>query len=565
MSTLLQLVHFSHWLAAIALWLVAAYCLTLRKKPIILSLIAFCFLSGLWALLAALIVATPDLATKIALNRLKLVCPVLLPSSILAIAINIKFSQTWHKIVFILSSIVPTISLVLLSSTDTHQLLVGSYDLLIIAGREYLTFENGSWFSIHSANSRIIVLSTVGALLLIAKNMSAQHRARVMLVLFAILLPFIVDTLAVHFWPVLRIIQLTPTLLLLSACLLMHGIVKNNFVDIIPLAQDFVLNNSNDVYLIFDEDDRLVDFNKMAAKELDLSRQQLGYSLSDLSLSSEKISKVLSLGDAAPFVYSLNEEFYEFVRNDCLDEKNIRRGLVIAGKNVTLRIQNERFLESINEIQTRILAVVSHDFTGNLASSILLAQSALRAKDRWSREELISCIQNIEVISQQNALLVQDLLEWSKRSLGMNVEGVDIDLMGLITDVCDFVEYQASEKNLDVITSMNGPTAIKVDAAALRTVARNLLSNAIEASHKSGRVWMTFATSEQNLQLEVKDQGRGIDEESCKRIFDLNKSDSQGLGLFLCHEFVARMNGSIEVRSELGVGTTFLVIVPLLS
>ena len=95
----------------------------------------------------------------------------------------------------------------------------------------------------------------------------------------------------------------------------------------------------------------------------------------------------------------------------------------------------------------------------------------------------------------------------------------------------------------------------------------NLVSNAIDAIGKNGLIEIKSRKSGPEIHIEVSDSGPGIPEEMQKRIFDPFFTTKQtgkgvGLGLWITHNIVEKMGGSISVKSRVGQGTTFTVRIP---
>ena len=97
----------------------------------------------------------------------------------------------------------------------------------------------------------------------------------------------------------------------------------------------------------------------------------------------------------------------------------------------------------------------------------------------------------------------------------------------------------------------------------------NLMMNAVQAMPGGGTLTLRARSSEERALLEVEDTGSGIPEENLERIFEPGFTTKgarvgMGLGLIICSEIVDRHGGDISVRSEVGVGTTFTLSLPLL-
>lgn len=559
MSTGLLILHVSHWLAAFLLLGIAIYGLLFSRRSTVRALSCFCALTGLWALLSALIVATPDLADKIALNRIKLVAPALLPLSVLSVTMALHGKRPWHKYLWMACAIVPLITVLLLASPSHHELFVGGYSLMSLKGFDLLAFSNGPWFAAHNLNARLLVALSIVLLVAARRDLSPAHRYRVWLVILAILIPFVGDTLAVHAMEELRFVQITPTMLLVSAFVMIYSIMRHHFIDVVPFAREHILDSTGDMCLVFDADDVLVDFNARAKNDLHLSRKDIGKRLARLSASHPHL-EVLSQVQLRE--WSLRGETFEINRHVLLDPRSERLGSVLAFKNVTLRKQTELALENLNQIKTKLLAVIGHDFQGNQAASLVIAQSLARNIGTMRPEDVQEGLQNLQNIATESISLIEGLLDWSKYRLGAGLDRELVDLNNVATKVCDFLQPISSVRNITIETQSECLTPIRTDGASITTILRNLLSNAIRFSPVDGRILLRMRPSDADIEIMVEDHGPGIERSRWATLFDLKKDKSGGIGLFLCREFAESFGGRVWVESEVGRGSRFFVSLP---
>lgn len=112
----------------------------------------------------------------------------------------------------------------------------------------------------------------------------------------------------------------------------------------------------------------------------------------------------------------------------------------------------------------------------------------------------------------------------------------------------------------------DAPLTVQGDAMRLRQVLTNLVGNAAEASRPGARVTVRASVAEgRHVAIEVEDHGRGIGADELPRIFEpffTTRPDGTGLGLAICHKVVRAHGGDIKVRSTLGQGSTFTVLLP---
>jgi two-component system, NtrC family, sensor kinase len=144
-----------------------------------------------------------------------------------------------------------------------------------------------------------------------------------------------------------------------------------------------------------------------------------------------------------------------------------------------------------------------------------------------------------------------------------------IDLCKLVAETVDLVRREASNKMIEI----HQEPAFKLeptwlDPNQIRQILINLLTNAIHASFKGGQINIFFRRTAKEITFAIHDTGKGIPKENMERIFEPFFSDKPpgegtGLGLFITREIVKKLNGSLEVESKVGKGTTVTIMLPI--
>ncbi|MBI5042558.1 MAG: hypothetical protein HZC10_01710, partial [Nitrospirae bacterium] len=160
----------------------------------------------------------------------------------------------------------------------------------------------------------------------------------------------------------------------------------------------------------------------------------------------------------------------------------------------------------------------------------------------------------------------------------------DEDINDIMEKTVIFIEYEAKKKGIKIERKYdNSLSTIKVDGEQMKQVLLNLIINAMDAVNGKGRISVATRKSKHVLspsgkigereyvQIEVADKGVGIAEENLERIFnpfyttkhESKEREGTGLGLSIVQEIITEHHGFIQVRSELGKGSTFLVNLPV--
>ena len=227
--------------------------------------------------------------------------------------------------------------------------------------------------------------------------------------------------------------------------------------------------------------------------------------------------------------------------------------------------------ESANTAKTKLLASISHELrtpmNGVLGTTQLLAGSILNPDQR----ELVDVLQGstISLIS-----LVDQLLDFAQLETGsVELKPETVRLSGLISKVASLHRANARVRGLEMQASIGRglPEWVLLDEARLSQVLTNLIDNALRFTQE-GHVVLGASRVEQGVRFFVRDTGPGIPADILPELFIpfrqanahvWKRQGGSGLGLSICSRLVQRLGGSIEVQSELGVGTCFSFVIPL--
>ena len=231
--------------------------------------------------------------------------------------------------------------------------------------------------------------------------------------------------------------------------------------------------------------------------------------------------------------------------------------------------------QAANMAKNQFLANMSHEIRtpmiGILGALDLLAESNL-ANEQY---------ENIEIIrecGEQLLGIINGILDMSKIELGLiELYPKVCNLSELFSNLVNIVEPLLKEKGLSIKLHISPdiPTVVRVDETKLRQVLINIFCNAIKFTNQ-GYITFTATVEEVNgfplLSLAISDTGIGIPDYEIENIFtpftQVDNSTSRqyggmGMGLFISKKFVDIMQGSIYVKSQQGLGSTFFIKVPL--
>ena len=232
--------------------------------------------------------------------------------------------------------------------------------------------------------------------------------------------------------------------------------------------------------------------------------------------------------------------------------------------------------EKANEAKSIFLFNMSHDIRTPM--NAIVGYSQLMKKE-LTNPKLIHYQEMIEQSSKLLLSIINNVLDMARVESGKMELDENYEVIGNISQlVCSAFAAEASRKNIELNIVVNVENKhIIVDSTKMQEILSNLISNAIKYTSAGGKV--TIDTKELPydkegyvlIQTKVSDTGIGMSEEFLPSLFELftrernttlSKIPGTGLGMAIVKNFVDLMNGSIEVESELGKGSTFTITIP---
>jgi signal transduction histidine kinase len=231
-------------------------------------------------------------------------------------------------------------------------------------------------------------------------------------------------------------------------------------------------------------------------------------------------------------------------------------GMIIS----VLEVEQHNLKKANNELDT-FLYRSSHDLRAPLTTISGIISIIRSIDDPDKKEEYFNAIQD-RLIQADN--VIRDIITLRK---GQKTE-LQIDQVDLQKEISKEFESLIDPNNGSpkLIIDAAENTSLYTDAARLHTILTNLLSNAIKYHHEADQaeIKIKINKSEKGYNVVLSDNGPGIDEKHLPKIFDMfyrahRSSNGTGLGLYLVKDALETMGGSIEVFSEKGMGTTFII------
>lgn len=225
-------------------------------------------------------------------------------------------------------------------------------------------------------------------------------------------------------------------------------------------------------------------------------------------------------------------------------------------------------LQGVFRIQQRFIADISHELRTPLTGIKLNVDwMRLHGADKDSLDA-------IHIDTARMSRLVHDLLMLARAdSGGTPIHPSPHDADGILSDAVKSARHAAELKGLDLTLGHIEPLRVMVDTQQIKQLFDNIIDNAIKFTSEGGQIVITMQRLDQSARIEVTDTGIGIAAEEQQRVFDRfyqvdtarshDGSGGFGLGLSVARWIAEAHHGSIEVRSQLGSGTTFTIHLPL--
>jgi two-component system, sensor histidine kinase and response regulator len=234
---------------------------------------------------------------------------------------------------------------------------------------------------------------------------------------------------------------------------------------------------------------------------------------------------------------------------------------------------SEAKLKETNATKDKFFSIIAHDlknpFNAILGFSNILNEEA-HEMDVPKIQEYADMINRAAV---QVFRLLDNLLSWARLQRDQIPYNPTTLLLKEVTnEVINLLKDNAVRKKISVRNLIPDELMVNADGDMLKTIVRNLISNAIKFTPSNGKITLNAIENNGKVEVSVKDNGKGMSKESLNKLFKLDTSYSTrgtedevgtGLGLILCKEFIEKHNGEISVESELDRGTTFKFTLPV--
>ncbi len=553
-----------------------------------------------WVLIYLLEVRGSDPMMKAFAFQAKFLCIVAIP--VIWLVFSLYYSGrgawvTWRTL--LLLSIVPVITTVIIWTNDSHHLMWGNREM--IQNGELFVFisETNIWFWVHAAYSYILILGGDYLLFRQFSSSPSLYRRQLIALLVGVIVPLIAN--AVTIFSTIPL-DLTPFGFVVTGATIMWGLLRYQLLDLSPIARNLVIESMADGMIVLDRQARIVDLNSAAQKIIgkDLA-SVIGKTIH------EAISNILTPQPGLMERYSSENTVQgEIVLKNGTTTLDVRvsplhdrqgklTGRVVMFRDITERklaeqqIQDQyealvkanqelalarKQADQANVMKSQFLATMSHELRTPLTAIMGYTEIQVAGMAGDLTPEQLN-YQNRVLANAEHLLgLINDVLDLSKIEAGrMELVHRPFSVRNWVDEIVAQNKVLAEEKGLDFEIELEPqmPEMVVGDAARLKQIAINLVSNAIKFTDKGGVKMQVGRNDLDTWKLIVSDTGVGIPVHAQDTIFEefrqvdntsTRRHGGTGLGLAIVRKLALMMGGSIRVKSELGKGSTFTMILP---
>jgi len=235
--------------------------------------------------------------------------------------------------------------------------------------------------------------------------------------------------------------------------------------------------------------------------------------------------------------------------------------------------ENEIKLRQLNADKDRFISILGHDLKNPFNNILGFSEILNDEIESLNKEEIKDIAKNINKSAHIINKLLEEILLWAKSQQGkIPFKPQILNFRDICNNIFEVLKPNADAKNIAINCSTEDHIHVFADIDILKTVLRNLMSNAIKFTNRGGTININAENDAENMIISVSDDGIGISPDNLTKLFDISqvltttgtaKETGTGLGLLLCKEFVEKHGGKIWVESKVGKGSDFKFTLPI--
>lgn len=238
----------------------------------------------------------------------------------------------------------------------------------------------------------------------------------------------------------------------------------------------------------------------------------------------------------------------------------------------TLLSQRTKKLTEIVSTNGKFLSIIAHDLRSPFSSIIGILELLKLSLQEFDKDEIEKYVDIVYNSANNTLVLLDNLLVWAiSQNKGKNFNPVKIDIYDLIMKEIENLKTLANQKNIALNQDASQEMNVVADLQMVKTVLRNLISNAIKYTDDNGEISINTKYKDNYVEIDIKDNGIGISPDNQEKLFKIDllhstpgtkNEQGTGLGLLLCKEFIEMHGGRIWMESQVGNGSMFSFTLP---
>lgn len=237
-----------------------------------------------------------------------------------------------------------------------------------------------------------------------------------------------------------------------------------------------------------------------------------------------------------------------------------------------IKKQNERLKQTIAS-RDKLYSVIAHDLRAPIGTIKMINAIIESEKNRIKNASIRKKFEMINETTEEAFNLLENLLRWTRnQTQKTKFVPSEFDIASAIQQVISLFTAIAKSKNIHLLPHIHCSLQVCADEDMIKTVLRNLISNAIKFTLPGGKVEINLTTEKEFAVISVKDNGIGISAENQQKIikgkellttYGTKNEKGCGLGLLLCRDFIRMNKGKFNLTSQPGKGSIFSFTLPL--
>ncbi|MCI0711084.1 MAG: ATP-binding protein [Chloroflexi bacterium] len=490
----------------------------------------------------------------------------------------------------LLLSIEPVLVQLFVHTNGIHDLFWATRGLVEVDGYSILESTAGIAFWIHAAYSYVLLLYSAVLLFRATVNAPNLYRGQIKYLLVAVFAPWAANFIFIFgLSPLPDYVDLTPLSFTITIAALAWNMYRFQFMDIVPVARDVIVDSMDDGVLVVDQNDRVVDANPSVLKMMGKERDAIiGKPLTAiLNAEGDLLRHFLN---REPVQTNINvtiggsERSFQLRISGLYNRRKELSGRIAVLHDITTLHETNKALqiareqaEQATQLKSLFLATMSHELRTPLNAIIGYTELMLSGIVGELAPAQYEYSERVLVNSQHLLKLINDVLDLSKIEAGrMDLVQEPFSVTDWINTIKTQTAVLAQDKNLQFITELDPelPPFLIGDASRLKQIAINLLSNAFKFTETGAVVFKVQRATQNTWNITVTDTGIGIAPHLQETIFsEFHQADNSssrqyggtGLGLAIVRKLALVMGGNVRVTSVLGEGSTFTVTLPIIT